>query len=88
MLNYEQFQEKVFQVRRIDAEEWLHLLPAVPMVFRVRFIETLETGLPIPLAFDMITLSTRLNDEQYQEYLREAVKKKADLIKKGRSNTN
>lgn len=73
MLHYERFQEIVLGKAGSMATQWLHVLPAIPIANRNRFVYTIDKGIDIPQAFDMIMLSQSLPDEAYEAYVDEAI---------------
>lgn len=73
MLHYEIFEESIIDQYGDDARKWVHILPAVPLAQRNRYIKTLGKGFSLPRAFDMVMLSLKLKDEAYDSYLDEAV---------------
>lgn len=73
MLQYERFQETVFKEVGEGAEEWKHILPAVPVAHRLRFLYTLRKGFSIPAVFDMVMLSQTLADKDYDLFVQQAI---------------
>lgn len=73
MLQYERFQETVLKQAGGNAAEWKHILPAVPVAHRLRFLYTLGKGFTIPAVFDMIMLSQTLADKDYDLFVQQAV---------------
>lgn len=73
MLQYERFQETVLKEVGVGAEEWKHILPAVPVAHRLRFLYTLRKGFSIPAVFDMVMLSQTLADKDYDLFVQQAI---------------
>lgn len=73
MLHYERFQETVLREAGEGAAEWKHILPAVPVAHRLRFMYTLRKGFSIPAVFDMIMLSQTLADKDYDLFVQQAL---------------
>ncbi|HYD23011.1 MAG TPA: hypothetical protein VEB40_16120 [Flavipsychrobacter sp.] len=73
MLHYERFQETVLKEAGEGAAEWKHILPAVPVAHRLRFMYTLRQGFGIPAAFDMVMLSQTLADKDYDLFVQQAI---------------
>lgn len=73
MLHYERFQETVFKEAGEGAAEWKHILPAIPIAHRLRFMYTLRKGFSIPSCFDMVMLSQTLADKDYDLFVQQAI---------------
>lgn len=73
MLQYERFQETVLKEAGEGAAEWRHILPAVPVAHRLRFLYTLRKGFSIPAVFDMVMLSQTLADKDYDLFVQQAI---------------
>lgn len=73
MLQYERFQETVLKEGGQGAVEWKHILPAVPIAHRMRFLFTLRKGFSIPAVFDMVMLSQTLGDKDYDLFVQQAL---------------
>lgn len=73
MLHYERFQETVFKEAGEGAAEWKHILPAIPIAHRLRFMYTLRKGFSIPACFDMVMLSQTLADKDYDLFVQQAI---------------
>lgn len=73
MLQYERFQETVLKEAGEGATEWRHILPAVPVAHRLRFLYTLRKGFSIPAVFDMVMLSQTLADKDYDLFVQQAI---------------
>lgn len=73
MLQYERFQETVLKEAGEGATEWKHILPAVPVAHRLRFLYTLRKGFNIPSVFDMVMLSQTLADKDYDLFVQQAI---------------
>lgn len=73
MLQYERFQEIVLKEGGEGAVLWKHILPAVPVAHRLRFMYTLRKGFSIPAVFDMIMLSQTLADKDYDLFVQQAI---------------
>jgi hypothetical protein len=76
MLHYEVFEATVKSVSGEQYDEWKHLLPAVPVAFRHRFMNTVKSGCSITKSFDMVMMSQRLHDAEYAQYLEQALQPK------------
>lgn len=76
MLQYKKFEETILAEGGIKAEMWKHLLPAIPLAHRLRFLFTLRKGFDIPTSFDMIMLSQTLGETAYEEFVQQAVAKR------------
>ena len=73
MLQYESFENSIKAVSGKLFAEWRHLLPAVPLAFRHRFLETVKKGFTLAKSFDMIMLSQTLADAAYEEFVNQAM---------------
>lgn len=73
MLQYERFQETIIKEVGEDAEVWKHILPAIPIAHRMRFVHTLRKGFNIPACFDMVMLSQSISDKDYDLYVQQAI---------------
>ncbi len=73
MLQYERFQETVLSEAGEGAMEWKHILPAVPVAHRLRFLYTIRKGFSIPAVFDMVMLSQTLADKDYDLFVQQAI---------------
>lgn len=73
MIRYERFQETVLQQAGSPAQPWLHILPSVPLAHRPRFLHTIGQGFSVPESFDMIMLSLKLMDKEYELFLQQAL---------------
>lgn len=73
MLQYERFQETVLIEAGEGAMEWKHILPAVPVAHRLRFLYTIRKGFSIPAVFDMVMLSQTLADKDYDLFVQQAI---------------
>lgn len=82
MLQYERFQETVLAEGGSRAQEWKHLLPAIPLAHRLRFLKTLKEGFSIPACFDMVMLSQTMKEEDYDSFIQQA--KASKLINDGK----
>lgn len=50
---------------------WEHILPGVPQEYRERFINTIEKGVHMPMAFDLILMTKKLSDDEFYKKLEE-----------------
>lgn len=75
MIKYEEFERAVKDISE-NYSNWLHLLPAVPLAYRQRFISVIKRGVDVPSAFDYIMCSLRLTDDMFTSFLEEALQKK------------
>lgn len=73
MLHYEDFQETIIGETGDAGQRWLHILPAVPMAFRNRFLFTIRKDFSIPESFDMVMLSQKLPDSEYELFVEQAL---------------
>jgi len=71
MMSYEEFESKVCSLQNGD-EDWLHVLPGVPADHRMRFIKVLESGIDIPLAFDLVLVTRTMEDAEFEKRWQEA----------------
>ncbi|MGN6478186.1 MAG: hypothetical protein ACTHKV_13255 [Flavipsychrobacter sp.] len=71
MMSYEEFESKVTSLQNGD-EDWLHVLPGVPAEHRMRFIKVLESGIDIPLAFDLVLVTRTMEDAEFEKRWQEA----------------
>ncbi|MBS1779386.1 MAG: hypothetical protein JST70_08665 [Bacteroidetes bacterium] len=71
MMSYEEFANKVSILQNGD-EKWLHVLPEVPAEHRMRFIKVLESGIDIPLAFDLVLVTRAMDDAAFEARWRDA----------------
>lgn len=55
MQDYREFEEKV-KVLASEFEDWKHVLPAVKITCRERYLKALAAGLDMPGAFDTVLL--------------------------------
>ncbi|RYD55802.1 MAG: hypothetical protein EOP56_14660 [Sphingobacteriales bacterium] len=78
MIQYKEFEETV-QKNSSTFEAWKHLLPAVPLAHRSRFITALKTGADIPTAFDYIMTSLTLREDKFLNFLEEATQKRISM---------
>jgi hypothetical protein len=74
MIKYEEFERATKDIAD-DYDNWLHLLPAIPLAHRPRFIGVIKRGIDIPTAFDYIMCSQRLNEDKFNEFLDNAIEK-------------
>lgn len=73
MLHYEKFQVAVLlEVDEGSLEEWKHLLPAIPVAHRLRFLHTIRQGFSITDSFDMVMISQSIKDENYWLFVQQA----------------
>ncbi|MCB0697446.1 MAG: hypothetical protein KDC07_08790, partial [Chitinophagaceae bacterium] len=79
MLHYERFQETIIELAGEEAVKWKHILPAVPLAHRNRFMYTLHKGFSIPVSFDMVMLSQTLADKDYDLFVQQALASKIDI---------
>jgi|GEM_PF-3306973 len=85
MLQYERFQEIIFEESGKSAEDWKHILPAIPIAHRYRFLQTLKKGFSIPASFDMVMLSQAIGDKEYSLFVQQALATKiAGEVEEGR----
>lgn len=83
MLQYEQFERIIITEFGNDAMAWRHVLPAVPLAYRPRFLQTMRRGFTVTESFDMIMLSQTLNEEAFHEFVQQALVKKISHDKRG-----
>lgn len=76
MLRYEQFQEIIFNEVGSQAAIWKHLLPAIPIAHRNRFLSTIQKGFAMPDSFDMVMLSQKMGDVDFDSFVMQAVANK------------
>lgn len=76
MLRYEQFQETIIKQLGAEAEEWKHLLPVIPVALRHRFLSTTQKGFGVADSFDMVMLSQKMLDADYDAFVQDALAKK------------
>jgi hypothetical protein len=68
-INYRSFESKTREMVGDDNySRYRHLLPAVQLVFRERFINTLKCGLDMPSAFDHTYIGCRLPDNHFARF--------------------
>lgn len=82
MIHYEDFQNEALEIAGSAGIDWKHLLPAIPIAFRNRYVQTLEHGFTIPEAYDMIMLSQSSNEQDYNLFLQKAIEKKEEKKQK------
>jgi hypothetical protein len=78
MIKYKEFEETVQRIAS-TFESWRHLLPAVPLAHRNRFVTALKTGADIPTAFDYIMASLTLHEDKFLSFLEEATHKQQSM---------
>ena len=76
MLQYKEFEIAIKSGAGDAFQRWKHLLPAIPMQHRYRYVVTLETGFDMPTAFDYVMVSQTIPDEEYLLFLDDAVEKR------------
>lgn len=54
-----------------NGEEWQHILPGVPPVYRARFIKVLDRGIDMPTAFDLVLVTKHMSNKEFQDKLDE-----------------
>ncbi|MCD6063709.1 MAG: hypothetical protein K0R82_1620 [Flavipsychrobacter sp.] len=72
MIRYYEFESSVQSAATADFDAWKHLLPAIPIAFRVRFLYVLRRHFHLPDAFDIVMSSQSLTDERFEDFLRNA----------------
>jgi hypothetical protein len=72
MIRYIEFESAVGGVAP-EFTDWKHLLPAIPIAHRLRFIHVLKKKIEIPDAFDIVMSSLGLTDDKFEDFLLEAV---------------
>jgi hypothetical protein len=72
MIRYIEFESAVAGVAP-QFTGWKHLLPAIPIAHRPRFIHVLKKDFEIPDAFDIIMSSLGLTDDKFEDFLHEAI---------------
>lgn len=79
-INYSSFEQKVRLMVGIETyQRYRHLLPAVQLVFRERFLDTVVRGLDMPTAFDHTTISYKLPDNNFKRYINFVAAKELSL---------
>lgn len=78
MIRYYQFETSV-QETAADFDDWKHLLPAVPIAFRLRFLYVIDNHFHLPDAFDIVMSSQSLSDDRFEEFLTTARKSETYL---------
>lgn len=73
MLHYERFEDTVLKEGGSVAAEWKHLLPAIPVAHRLRFLYTLRKGFSVTASYDMVMLSQTLGEKEYDQFVQQAV---------------
>ncbi len=73
MLQYKEFEKAIRSATGDAFQRWMHLLPAVPVGQRYRYIVTIEAGFDMPTAFDYVLVSQTIPDEEYLLFLDDAV---------------
>ncbi len=76
MLNYKDFETLVVGYEPMENEKWKHILPAVPLAHRHRFVKTYEKGFDIPTSFDMVMTSQTINEKEYDIFLDKMVEER------------
>lgn len=76
MIKYEKFEATILAEGGEHAKTWKHLLPAIPLAHRLRFLFTVRKGFNIPASFDMIMLSQTLGEAAYEEFVQQAIAKR------------
>lgn len=71
MIRYQEFEASVKSIAP-DFEEWRHLLPAIPIAFRLRLVYVLHQDFRLPDAFDIVISSQNLTDDKFEDFLAEA----------------
>ena len=79
MIRYIEFETAVSAVARQFAD-WRHLLAAVPIAHRLRFIHVLKKDFDMPDAFDIVMSSLGLTDDKFEDFLLEAIDNKHHLL--------
>lgn len=75
MIKYKDFEQKIVDDDPMENKKWKHILPAVPLAHRMRFLKTYEHGFDIPTCYDMILASQTIQEKQYDEFLQQMVEK-------------
>ena len=73
MLHYEDFQKTVMELNERDFEQWKHLLPAVPLAHRYRYLKAIEKGFSLPKSFDYVMSSLSIKDDEFSSFLQQAL---------------
>lgn len=76
MLKYKEFEIAIKSATGDAFQRWMHLLPAIPMQHRYRYVVTIEAGFDMPTAFDYVMVSQTIPDEEYLLFLDDAVEKR------------
>lgn len=75
MIRYVEFETAVQELTS-QFFDWRHLLPVIPIAFRLRFISVLKKQFSIPDAYDIVMASQTLTDEKFHEFLANAIRGK------------
>lgn len=78
MIKYKEFEETVQRIASAF-ESWKHLLPAVPIAHRNRFLTALKAGADIPTAFDYTMTSLTLHEDKFLSFLEEATRQQQSM---------
>ena len=79
MLNYKDFETLVVGYEPMENEKWKHILPAVPLAHRHRFVKTYEKGFDIPTCFDLVMTSQTIKEKEYEDFLNKMSEKQAEV---------
>lgn len=84
MIKYADFEEAVASVVG-DITQWRHILPALPYAHRRRYLITVQEGFEMPVAFDMVMASLTLYEDDYLQFVQEALEARK-TISSGQDN--
>lgn len=73
MLHYEDFEAAVMEHTGREFNKWQHLLPAIPLAHRYRYLKALEKGFQPPKAFDYVMSSLSIRDDEFIAFLQQAL---------------
>lgn len=73
MLHYEDFEAAVMELTGDEFRKWQHILPAIPLGHRFRYIRALEKDISPPMAFDYVMCSLSIKDDEFIAFLQQAL---------------
>ncbi|MEZ5017022.1 MAG: hypothetical protein R2800_08205 [Flavipsychrobacter sp.] len=72
MLQYEDFESNILAITGSLFYKWRHLLPAIPLAHRQRFLLAINKGFRLPQAYDFVMTSQTIHDDEFEDFLRQA----------------
>lgn len=72
-MEYKNFETEA-KLHKAYSEHWAHILPGVPEQHRARFLKVIAQGVAMPVALDLVLVSAKMSEDEFNYRLSDLVK--------------